>query len=66
MSIYEPILKDNCPKCGGEVYSEGVNNGVGYVYPPLHCECGWSEMCSYANKEDCKICNQYEKCYDII
>ena len=42
MSIYDPILEDVCPKCGNKVYSEGVHNGVGYVYPPLHCICGWS------------------------
>lgn len=65
MSVYEPIIKDTCPKCENEIYSEGINNGVGYVYPPFHCECGWSEMCAFENKEDCKRCDQYEKCYKL-
>jgi len=41
MNIYKPINKGICPKCGKEVYSEGVHNGVWYIYPPSHCECGW-------------------------
>lgn len=63
MSIYDPILEDVCPKCGNKVYSEGIHNGVGYVYPPLHCGCGWSEMCAYEDEESCKKCDQYEYCY---
>lgn len=63
MSVYDPIAEDICPKCGEKVYSEGINNGIGYVYPPFHCECGWSEMCSFQDKEGCKKCDQYEKCF---
>ena len=61
--MFEPILEDVCPKCGSNIYSEGIDNGIGYVYPPLHCECGWSEMCSYQDEEGCKQCDQYEYCY---
>lgn len=35
------------------------------VCPPFHCECGWSEMCVFENKEGCKKCDQYEKCYRL-
>lgn len=63
MSIHNKIIEDICPECGTKVYSEGVHNGVGYVYPPFHCDCGWSEMCAYQDIENCKKCDQYEMCY---
>lgn len=63
-SIYDPIIEEICPKCGEKVYSEGIHNGVGYVYPPFHCGCGWSEMCGYQNEITCNRCDQYEKCYE--
>ena len=37
------IREKKCPKCGENVYIEGVDVEVGYYYPPLHCECGWNE-----------------------
>lgn len=62
----KPYIEEKCPNCGGNAYAEGVNNGIGYIYPPLHCyKCGWSERCSYENEEDCKICDQYELCYGL-
>lgn len=63
MSIYDAVIEDTCPKCGNTMYSEGVNNGIGYVYPPFHCECGWSEMCPYEDINSCKKCDQYEFCF---
>ena len=33
--MFEPILEDVCPKCGNNIYSEGIDNGIGYVYPPF-------------------------------
>ncbi len=48
------IREKKCPKCGENVYVEGVDVEVGYYYPPLHCECGWNES------ED-KICLQKAK-----
>lgn len=62
MSSY---ITDKCPKCGGIAYADGVDVSVGYYYEPLHCECGWSEMCSYQDSEGCKKCDQYERCYNI-
>mgnify|MGYP003231546529 FL=1 len=62
MSIYDSIIEDICLRCGNKVYSEGINNGIGYVYPPFHCSCGW---CSFEDKEECKKCDQYEKCYSL-
>lgn len=59
----EPYITEKCPKCGGVAYADGINNGIGYVYEPLHCFCGWSEMCAYQDKETCKVCDQYERCY---
>lgn len=63
MSVYDPVIYEKCPKCGGQAYSEGVDNGVGYVHPPLHCDCGWSELCAFEDKEGCKQCDQYENCF---
>lgn len=48
------IREKNCPKCGENVYIEGVDVEVGYYYPPLYCECGW-------NERDDKICLQKAK-----
>lgn len=60
------LLEEKCPICGEMTYAEGVHNGIAYVYPPLHCDnCGWSEYCSYQNEEDCKKCDQYEKCFNL-
>lgn len=59
----ERIIKDKCPRCGGEAYSEGVDVGVGYRYPPMHCDCGWSEMCDLYDEEKCKKCTEYEYCF---
>lgn len=59
----KPYIEEKCPRCGGTAYADGVDNGIGYVYPPLHCDCGWSERCSYENDEDCKKCDQYELCH---
>lgn len=62
-NIYNKVIKKTCPKCGETMYSEGINNGIGYYHPPFHCECGWSEMCGYQDKDVCKKCDQYEFCY---
>ena len=60
MSSY---ITDKCPKCGGTAYADGVDVGVGYYYEPLHCACGWSEMCSEYDEEDCKKCTMYSNCF---
>ncbi|HAT4871051.1 hypothetical protein KLN27_15210 [Clostridioides difficile] len=39
-------------RCGGIAYADGIDVGVGFCYEPLHCDCGWSEMCSYEDKEE--------------
>ena len=58
------IIYGVCPNCGQDSEVEGVDVGVGYVYPPLHCfNCGWSEHCHLYNTEDCnQICTEYENC----
>lgn len=62
MNVYNPIEEDICPECKSRVYSEGINNGVGYVYPPFNCRCGWSDYCEFADNDDCSHCDQYEMC----
>lgn len=63
VGVYDRVIKKTCPKCGEIMYSEGINNGIGYCHPPFHCECGWSEMCGYQDKDVCEECGQYEFCY---
>jgi hypothetical protein len=37
-----------CPKCGGEIWRDAVDVGVGIIYGPYGCnECGWSESEEY-------------------
>lgn len=64
MSVYDRVIKKTCPKCGEIMYSEGINNGIGYDHPPFHCdECGWAETCGCKDKDVCKKCDQHEFCY---
>jgi hypothetical protein len=58
----EPVITKPCPKCNSTMYSEGVNNGIGYYYPPFHCDCGYSDRCEYEG-ENCNRCDQYERCF---
>lgn len=59
----EEIIKENCPNCNSIMYAEGVDIGVGYVYPPFHCECGYAERCSYESEASCRKCDQREYCF---
>lgn len=36
-----------CPRCGSEVERDEVDVGVGYIYGPYGCMCGWSEDPEY-------------------
>jgi hypothetical protein len=44
-----------CPKCGEECDRDSVHNGVGMMYGPWGCMCGWSEWDEYdsSNGEPC-------------
>lgn len=37
----------NCPKCGEECERDSVDVGVGVIYGPYGCICGWSEDSRY-------------------
>ncbi len=37
----------NCPNCGEECYRESADIGVGVIYGPWGCPCGWSEWPEY-------------------
>lgn len=60
----DSIKYDICPNCNSEVEIDGVDIGIGYIYPPLHCEnCGWSEKCDLFGTNNCtEICTEYEHC----
>jgi hypothetical protein len=36
-----------CPNCGSDCWRESCNVGVGMIYGPWGCECGWSEDPGY-------------------
>ena len=37
----------DCPKCGSTCGRDEVHNGVGFMYGPFGCQCGWSEWPEY-------------------
>jgi hypothetical protein len=38
----------NCPNCGAaDLYRDEVDVGVGIIYGPYGCPCGWSESSEY-------------------
>lgn len=36
-----------CPKCGRECDRDSADVGVGVIYGPWGCYCGWSESAEY-------------------
>lgn len=36
-----------CPNCGSECWRDEVDVGVGIIYGPWGCPCGWSEWDRY-------------------
>lgn len=36
-----------CPRCGGECWRDSADVGVGVIYGPWGCPCGWSESADY-------------------
>ena len=60
------VIYEKC-KCGVTMQSEGVSVGIGYVYPPFHCDsCGYTEKCDlYGELDNCKKCTEYERCYKV-
>ena len=39
----------NCPECGTECGRDEVDVGVGTMYGPYGCVCGWSESPEYSH-----------------
>ncbi len=40
-------LTMNCPICGDNCMRDEVDIGVGTIYGPFGCQCGWSESAEY-------------------
>lgn len=40
-----------CPKCGEECMRDEVDVGVGIIYGPYGCYCGWSEFSEYDSSD---------------
>jgi hypothetical protein len=40
-----------CPKCGDDCWRESVDVGVGVIYGPYGCSCGWSEHEEYDSSD---------------
>lgn len=36
-----------CPNCGAECWRDEADVGVGVIYGPWGCPCGWSESAEY-------------------
>lgn len=41
------MSEQNCPKCGEECCRESADVGVGVIYGPWGCICGWSSCPEY-------------------
>lgn len=37
----------NCPRCGAACWRDSADVGVGIIYGPWGCPCGWSESRGY-------------------
>ena len=40
--FFKPEIDPKCPKCGEECSRDSVDVGVGVIYGPWGCICGWS------------------------
>jgi hypothetical protein len=47
--------KHDCPNCGHDCYRDEANVGVGTIYGPWGCPCGWSEDERYNTLEGPKF-----------
>lgn len=59
----------DCPECGTkDLWRESADVGVGIIYGPYGCDCGWSEDSKYniqkgALKQDGSCIDQYGGIY---
>jgi hypothetical protein len=37
------VDQQECPNCGCDCYRDSADVGVGIIYGPWGCQCGWSE-----------------------
>jgi hypothetical protein len=44
------VVEGECPRCGDPVDRDSVDVGVGTIYGPWGCCCGWSEHPEYDAK----------------
>jgi hypothetical protein len=53
------VSEDQCPKCGTEgLYRDEVDVGIGVMYGPWGCPCGWSSDPDYDVSEGPKTTEQ--------
>lgn len=52
-----------CPKCAQECARDEVHNGVGMMYGPWGCYCGWSEDSDYNSSENICVASQLSGFY---
>jgi hypothetical protein len=45
----------NCPKCGEECSRDSADVGVGIIYGPWGCLCGWSAWSEYDVSEGARV-----------
>ena len=45
---HEKMTQDGiCPRCGSYCDRDSADVGIGIIYGPYGCECGWSEWGKY-------------------
>lgn len=44
-----------CPNCGRDCWRDSADVGVGIIYGPYGCPCGWSESAEYDVSEGPKL-----------
>lgn len=42
-----PVGPPSCPNCGEETWRDSADVGVGVIFGPYGCSCGWSEWDEY-------------------
>lgn len=40
-----------CPECGDNCWRDSADVGVGIIYGPWGCSCGWSELGSHEERQ---------------
>jgi predicted RNA-binding Zn-ribbon protein involved in translation (DUF1610 family) len=52
----EMVTEGTCPRCGDtNIWRESCDVGVGVIYGPYGCQCGWSEDWEYDKNNQTQV-----------